>query len=71
MLNEDLIFRAANMLLSRIYYYDKLVEKDVSHSIKSDAISRSSAYRSAYDILWYAINNNEDCLKEFDYYEAD
>ena len=68
MLNEDLIFRAADMILSRVYHYDKLTKEATSHAVKSDTIARAAAYRSAYDILWYAINNNEECLKEFDYY---
>lgn len=68
MLNEDLIFRAADMILSRVYHYDKLAKESTSHAVKSDTISRAAAYKSAYDILWYAINNNEECLKEFDYY---
>ena len=68
MLNEDLIFRAADMILSRVNHYDKLAKEATSYAVKSDTISRAAAYRSAYDILWYAINDNEECLKEFDYY---
>lgn len=68
MLNEELIYRAHAMILSRVNHYDKLAKEYTSHTVKSDAISRAAAYKSAYDILWYAINNNEECLKEFDYY---
>ena len=69
MLNEELIYRAHAMLLSRVNYYDKKAKEYTSHAVKSDAISRAAAYKSAYDILWYAINNNEECLKELDYYD--
>jgi hypothetical protein len=68
MLNEKLIYRAHGMLLDRVNYYDKQAKEAKSHSVKVSAISSASAYKSAYDILWYAINNNEECLKEFDYY---
>ena len=68
MLNEELIYRAHAMLLSRINHFDKKAKEAKSHSVKVDAISRAAAYKSAYDILWYAINDNEECLKEFDYY---
>lgn len=68
MLNEDLIFRAADMILSRVRHYDKLAEESTSHAVRSDTLARAAAYKSAYDILHYAINNNEECLKEFDYY---
>lgn len=68
MLNEELIYRAHGMLLDRVNYYDKKAKEASSYTVKTDAISCATAYRSAYDILWYAINNNEECLKEFDYY---
>lgn len=68
MLNEELIHYAAAILLSRVTHYDKLAKEPTSYAVKSDAISRAAAYRSAYDILWYAINDNEECMKEFDYY---
>ena len=68
MLNEKLIYRAHGMLLDRIRHFSKEAEEAKSYPVKVDAISRAAAYKSAYDILWYAINNNEECLKEFDYY---
>lgn len=69
-MNEELINRALRMILDRVHYYSALAEEEenISHSVKSDAISRYSAYRSAFNILYYAIDDNEECLKEFDYY---
>lgn len=71
MLNEDLIFRAADMILSRVYHWENTAKKNFAKGemeIARKHFATAAAYRSAYDILWYAINNNEECLKEFDYY---
>ena len=69
MLNEELIYRAHAMLLSREQHFGKKAQECESYAVKCDALARAAAYKSAYDILWYAINNNEECLKEFDYYD--
>lgn len=71
MLNEKLIHQAHGMLLDRFRYFQEQERKS-----KNDEDARfncmlsgaAAAYKSAYDILWYAINNNEEILKEFDYY---
>ena len=65
MINEELIHRASAILLSRYNYWTKIAQKC---ALKS-AMTRADAYKSAYDILWYAINGNEECLKEFDCYD--
>jgi len=70
MLNEELIHRAHAMLLSRYNFFAKQAVfcRMYGYSTETDAAARASAYKSAYDILWYAIMNNEECLKEFDCY---
>ena len=69
MLNEELIHRAHAMLLSRVNHFDNDAKEANSYAVKISALASAAAYKSAYDILWYAINNNEECLKEFDYYD--
>lgn len=71
MINDKLIHRASAILFSRYTYWEKEANKCFVRGQTAEASrceARSAAYRSAYDILWYAINNNEECLKEFDYY---
>ena len=63
MINEELIHRASAILLSRYNHWKKEAQENMM------AATRANTYKSAYDILWYAINNNEECLKEFDYYD--
>ena len=64
-MNEELIYRASAILLSRYTHW----EKEAQNSESEAANATASAYKSAFDILWYAINDNEECLKEFDYYD--
>ena len=71
MLNEKLIHYAAAIILSRYTYWKNEASKYFARGLTEDAskcVARSAAYKSAYDILWYAINDNEECMKEFDYY---
>ena len=71
MLKEELIHYASAILLSRYTHWEKEANKCFVRGQTQDASrceARSAAYRSAYDILWHAINDNEECLKEFDYY---
>lgn len=71
MLNEDLIYHASAILFSRYTHWAKEARKCIARGQTEDAdkcIARSAAYESAYDILWYAIHNNKECLKEFDTY---
>ena len=72
MLNEELIYRAHGMLLDRLKYYNHEVEKHVidSCTARREALALATAYRSAYNILRYAIQGNEEMLKEHDYYWA-
>ena len=67
MINEELIHRASAILLSRYNHWENVAQKCVFKG--ETAAARACAYKSAYDILWYAINGNEECLKEFDYYD--
>lgn len=74
MLNEKLIHKAIGMLLDRYVFFSKQAVFCQEHGFMTemDAAARASAYKSAYDILWFAIMNNEEKLKEFDCYdEAD
>ena len=71
MLNDELIYYAHAILLSRIYYFEKKSKRCMSDGSPDTALqadAMASAYKSAYDILWYAINDNENAMKEFDYY---
>lgn len=71
MLNEKLIHYAAAILLNRYTYWKNAAKESFAKGkteIGNRCDGRAGAYRSAYDILWYAINDNEECMKEFDYY---
>lgn len=59
-MNEQLIKKALSMLGTR---YEAAQRRG--------DIDTASAYSSACDILRYAIEGNEDCLKEFDYVDVD
>lgn len=71
MMNEKLIYRALGMLLDRYNFFSKqkIFCQEHGYMTEMDANARACAYKSAYDILWYAIMNNEEALKEFDYYD--
>ncbi len=56
MKNEKLIWKALKMLHERAQYWEQ-----------TDWI-RASAYQSAHDILLYALDGNEECLRQFDTY---
>ena len=71
MINEELIYRAHGMLLDRYNYFKKQEAKSRSDEKKEFNFmvgGAADAYKSAYDILWYAINGDKKRLKEFDYY---
>lgn len=70
MLNEELIHRALGILLDRYNYFSKQTVFCQEHGYitEMDAAARASAYKSAYDILWFAIIGNEKNLKKFDCY---
>ena len=70
MLNEELIYRAHGMLLDRVNYYNHEAKKRENDSCvaRHEALALATAYKSAYDILWYAIQDNEEILRQFDYY---
>lgn len=63
MINGKLIYYAIALILNRYTYWKNVAQKDEA------TVARASAYKAAFDILWYAINNNEECLKEFDCYD--
>lgn len=70
-MNDKLIFRALRMLKKRADYWNERGRKTTSAAVAAHANTRASAYQSAYDILRYAILDNEECLKEFDCYDLD
>lgn len=57
MLNEKLIWKALKMLHQRAKAWEKNGNYD-----------RACAYQSAHDILLYALDGNEECLRQFDYF---
>lgn len=60
MKNEKLLWLALRILCERSQFWDIQGNQD-----------RANAYQSAHDILLYALDGNEECLKEFDYYEKE
>lgn len=60
MKNEKLLWLALRILCERSQFWGIQGNQD-----------RASAYQSAHDILLYALEGNEECLKEFDYYEKE
>ena len=68
MLNEELIYEAQRMLHDRCVYYQQAASKTTSKEFKIRYSAAVSAYASACDILLAAVQGNEECLKEFDYY---
>lgn len=57
MKNEKLVWKVLKMLHERARYWEK----------ESD-LARASTYQSAHDMLLYALDGNEECLRQFDYY---
>lgn len=57
MKNEELIWKALRMLHERAQYW-----------AKKDDFDRAGAYQSAHFILLYALEGNEECLRQFDTY---
>ena len=63
------LFFAHGMILARYKYFRQQAKNEpTSGPIYRELATFAAAYKSAYDILWYAINDNEECLKGFDYY---
>lgn len=57
MKNEKLVWKVLKMLHERARHWEK--EPD---------LARASSYQSAHDMLLYALDGNEECLRQFDYY---
>lgn len=60
MKNEKLIWKVVKMLHQRAQYWDK-------HGCPEISVP----YQSAHDMLLYALDGNEECLRQFDYYKED
>jgi len=60
MKNEKLIWKALKMLHKRARYWEEFGD-----------LTRAGAYQSAHDILLYALDGNEECLNQFDYFGKD
>ena len=58
--NEKLVWKVVKMLHQRAL-----------HEQRKGDIGRWSAYQSAHDMLLYALDGNEDCLRQFDYYREE
>lgn len=69
-MNDKLILRALRMLKNRADYWQKRGGKTTSAAVAAHANIRASTYQSAYDILHCAILGDEECLRGFDYYDA-
>ncbi len=57
MKNEKLVWKALKMLHQRAQVWEKNGNYD-----------RAQAYQSAHDILLYALDGNEEAMRQFDYY---
>lgn len=71
MMKEELIHYAAAIILSRAAHWKNAAKESFAKGeieIANKHVARAAAYQSAYDILWYAIHDNGESLKEFDYY---
>lgn len=60
MKNEKLVWKALKMLHERARYWEKNYD-----------LIRASAYQSAHDILLYALDGNEEYLRQFDTYRKE
>ena len=60
MKNEKLIWKALKMLHARARYWEKNYD-----------FIKASTYQSAHDILLYALDGNEECLRQFNTYEEE
>lgn len=57
MKNEKLVWKVVKMLYQRYKHWDEL-----------ESYEYAAAYRAAHDMLLYALDGNEECLRQFDYY---
>lgn len=60
MKNEKLVWKVVKMLHQRYTY-----------CIIHGEGTKAQAYQSAHDMLLYALDGNEDCLRQFDYYREE
>ena len=60
MKNEKLVWKVVKMLYQRAQYWNKRNRHEMAE-----------AYQTAHDILLYALDGNEECLRQFDYYGED
>lgn len=62
MKNEKLIWQALKILYNRAQYWENIQLPDKSN------FYMAGAYQNAHDILLYALDGNEECLRQFDTY---
>ena len=67
MATENILDYALKILKERATHYTECADKATSHTVKQMALSEASAYDSAWWVLHYAIHEQWDCLKQFDY----
>lgn len=67
-MREDLIWEVQRMLHERCMYYTKKMKRTLDPELKGMFAGKAGAYQSACDILLAAVEENEEILKEFDYY---
>ena len=63
---ENIFDYALKILKQRADYYEKHAKEVNFESERLAALAESSAYSSAWWILWYAISEQWDCLRQFD-----
>lgn len=66
---EELIQKALNILKKRENYYGEHSRDSESYAVQCSNLDRACAYNTAWWILYYAINGNEEALNQFDYLE--
>lgn len=57
MKNEKLVWKVVKMLYQRHKFWDE-----------RESYEYAAAYRAAHDMLLYALDGNEECLRQFDCY---
>ena len=64
--------KALNILENRFQYWNEQASyDDKTRDEKIICLARSSAYNSAWWILYYAIHEDWDCLDQFDYFNKE
>jgi len=66
---DDLIKKALDIFKKRENYYGEHAYDTDSHVVQCGHLERACAYNTAWWILYYAANGDEEALNQFDYLE--